>query len=735
MSPGRQGSVVAGILCALCVTISAGLAPVAVADERVSVNDQLGSQLREVRGGSDAAIAAARQADVTISRAEKVLVQVNVEGPVAVSAATLASEGMQVSATADEPIPVVEGWIPAAELAEFTKLPGVTAILPVLGGGTDAGAAMSQGVAAHHIPQATAAGAGTGAGVDLGVISDSIDQVGGGIADSQATGDLPAGAAVSVIKDDPVLPTDEGRAMAEIIYDGAPSLNRIVFASGTASGPADKADSINQLVANGVDIIADDIFWMTEPFFQDGVVAQAVDAARAAGVTYFASAGNRARQSYEATYSDSAGFHDFDPGPGADTIQTLASVPSGRFIQVTLNWDESWGAATSNFNISLVQTNGSPLPCTAPSGGQDNNPVTGLPREVVTWTNCGGGSMGVALKIQRVPGTAASPFMKYIARGNFGAFSISEFATNSDTINPDAASANGAITVAAVSATDPGNDTPESYSSRGPKTRLFNKDGVRLASPETRLKPEVAAADAVATTVPGFTSFSGTSASVPSAASIAANLISTNPSASPTEIRTQMTAAGNSIECTLSILVPDPDCGAGFLLADGAAAALDRTGPVVVPVLAPAAPNGSNGWYVSGVNVAWNPTDAESPIESTTCAPVTDSSDGIESFSCDATSGGGTSSGSVEVKRDTVVPAVPKITGIKARKYKLRGKAKTKLPPLGKIRCKSSDATSGLASCRITGYKRKPGKRTLTATATDNAGLKSVRKLKIKVVR
>ena len=173
-------------------------------------------------------------------------------------------------------------------------------------------------------------------------------------------------------------------------------------ALGAAAGTNSDGDGQKAL-----DIIADDIFWMTEPFFQDGVVAQAVDAARAAGVTYFASAGNRARQSYEATYSDSAGFHDFDPGAGADAIQTLASVPSGRFIQVTLNWDEPWGAATSNFNISLVQTNGSPLPCTAPSGGQDNNPVTGLPREVVTWTNCGGGSMGVALKIQRVSGTSS----------------------------------------------------------------------------------------------------------------------------------------------------------------------------------------------------------------------------------------------------------------------------------------------------------------------------------------
>ena len=54
-------------------------------------------------------------------------------------------------------------------------------------------------------------------------------------------------------------------------------------------------------------MIADDIFWLDEPFFQDGVIAQAVDRARAAGVTYIASAGNRARQSWEGTYSGPAG--------------------------------------------------------------------------------------------------------------------------------------------------------------------------------------------------------------------------------------------------------------------------------------------------------------------------------------------------------------------------------------------------------------------------------------------
>jgi hypothetical protein len=71
----------------------------------------------------------------------------------------------------------------------------------------------------------------------------------------------------------------------------------MAFASGTAAGAAGKAAAIDALVADGAKIIADDIFYLSEPFFQDGQVAQAVDRARAAGVLYLASAGNRARQS------------------------------------------------------------------------------------------------------------------------------------------------------------------------------------------------------------------------------------------------------------------------------------------------------------------------------------------------------------------------------------------------------------------------------------------------------
>ena len=86
---------------------------------------------------------------------------------------------------------------------------------------------------------------------------------------------------------------------------------------------------------------------------------------------------------------------------------------------------------------------------------------------------------------------------------------------------------------------DVGLNTPESFSSRGPTiTRYFDKDGNRLATPDVRLKPDLAGADGVATSSgfdvgsPDLNPFFGTSAAAPSAAGVAALVWSAKPSMS-----------------------------------------------------------------------------------------------------------------------------------------------------------------------------------------------------------
>ena len=83
----------------------------------------------------------------------------------------------------------------------------------------------------------------------------------------------------------------------------------------------------------------------------------------------------------------------------------------------------------------------------------------------------------------------------------------------------------------------------------------------------------------------------------------------------------------------------------------------DTTPPVIVPVISGTL--GSNGWYTSNVSLTWNVSDPESAISATSgCDPASVNSDtpGI-TFTCTATSAGGTASKSVVVKRDATPPS------------------------------------------------------------------------------
>lgn len=690
----------------------------------------------------------ATSGDLDVTPGERVMVDIHVTGDAEQAAGRLRAAGMQVLATGQKPLAMVEGLVAVADLDAIAALAFVRTISPVTAGGvdpvgavtqiaapdrpqdtqaTDVGAVLSAGDAAHRGPAARALGP-TGSAVKVGVISDSINQVGTKIAGSQASGDLPAGSGVQVLSDH-VGGSDEGRAMAEIIYDEAPGIPQFVFASGTASGAVGKANAIDALVAQGVDVIADDIFYITEPFFQDGQVAQAVDNARAAGVTYFASAGNRARQSWEGTYSDnpaSPGQHRFSPAN--DSLQTLTTVPNGAYIQVAMQWDEPWGGATTDIDVQLLRADGTALPSATTGGIDDNLVAGGSPLEVVTWTNNSGAPVSVGLIIRRFAGSG-SPFLKYIARGNFGAFNIAEYATNSDTINPDAAAAAGSIAVAAVNAADAGTNTPESFSSRGPKQRRRDKNGVALPVPEIRQKPQIAAADAVNTTVPGFAPFFGTSAATPSAAGIAALLISARPSLTPAQVEAIMTEPSRAVDCEPAGARPDSDCGAGFVFADsGVLQAQDLTAPAVS--VTTTGPSGSNGWRTGDVNVAWVVTETGSVIVSRTgCldTAITTDTTGTQ-LNCVATSIGGTTSDSVLIRRDTVQPTVPVFTGISPGNF-----TPATLPAPGSIGCNSTDATSGVASCTVSGYDSAVGVHTLTALAVDQAGLSSTATLQYTV--
>jgi hypothetical protein len=182
------------------------------------------------------------------------------------------------------------------------------------------GSANSQGDAAHRAAEARTRFGVNGAGLRIGVLSDSYNNLSAATADV-TSGDLPgptnpngyltpvrlAGTGDLVSGG-----SDEGRAMLQIVHDIAPGAQ--LFFAEAFSGSANFAENIRALrgisvapgafgnVSPGCDIIIDDIFYFNETGLHDGqpapsnqnmaLITQAVNDVVANGALYFSSAGN-----------------------------------------------------------------------------------------------------------------------------------------------------------------------------------------------------------------------------------------------------------------------------------------------------------------------------------------------------------------------------------------------------------------------------------------------------------
>lgn len=471
-------------------------------------------------------------------------------------AATLAKLGLQHIEVSG---PVVSGYLPLSAVKKSSNVKTLNFIRPVFQPITNIGSVTSQGDAAQRSDLARTAAGVDGTGVKVGIISDSYN-VNSGEAAGIASGDLPGTSnpngytsSVEVLQEGLAASIDEGRGMAEIIHDVAPGAE-LAFHSGFL-GEADFANGIRELKDAGCQVIVDDIFIGSDPWFQDGLIGQAIDEVTAEGVSYFSSAINFDRRSYESEFRPAGVFtvdgygdyvlHDFDPGPGVDVFQriTPGSASGGlAALIIVMQWDDPFasacvgcpGADTDlDFFISPVDFN-TPIGIIPFKAATDNN--IGQDALEVLQENIVANFSQYMVIGKKVGATGPNPNpgrIKYI--NPFG--QINEYQTNSPTSVGHQA-ANGCIGVGAASyttvpATKGLPPTIESFSSAGGTPILFDKFGNSI-SPEVRMKPEIVAPDDVNTSFflagrdienDGFPNFNGTSAAAPHAAGVAALML------------------------------------------------------------------------------------------------------------------------------------------------------------------------------------------------------------------
>jgi len=469
----------------------------------------------------------------------------------------------------------ISAYVPTAALTGLAAGDGVRLMKMTVRPHRNAGIVNSQGTAVIRSDLANASGF-TGSGITVGVLSDSYDATTNGFTTIHAANDIASGdlRPPKFVIDLPLSGdnTDEGRGMMQIVQDVAPGADQC-FAT-AFSGEAAFAANIRTLRTNpacAADVIVDDVFYYDEPFFSDGQIAQAVNdvvtSSALAGkkVSYFSSAGNQGGAGGGGAIDvPNATFSTAPTGLGNINLASTAGCTSapvsgstkgdttggwlnfgGGTYAIPLNytnagstlimqWDDLFyqHAVTTDLNIYLFNTAGICVFTFAYNNiaSEDNGiEVVGL---------SGGGNQVLRIMIARTgAGSHQASRVRLVSLEGFSGGPLSTVSGPTTFGHSAAANANS---VAAYRYTSPATQTSpfiprfESFSSPGPVTIAFDAANNRLAIPETRKKPDMAAPDGGDTTFfypgqdfegNGRPNFFGTSAAAPHAAGVAALLL------------------------------------------------------------------------------------------------------------------------------------------------------------------------------------------------------------------
>ncbi len=503
--------------------------------------------------------------------------------------ALLETQAYGLTGTVSDPVNnTMTGLYPINNLLLINDLPELfISAAPVFPALTNAGLVTSQGDIALRSFRARDVFKVDGAGTKVGVISDSYNtKLGDQASDDIIKGDLPGPAnpantqAVDVLQEFPFgEASDEGRAMLQIVHDVAPGAS-LAFRTGFA-GPNDFAVGINALAQAGCDVIVDDVTYINEPFFRDGVIAQAVNNVASEGVAYFTAAGNFGSKSWADEFNPvpaPAGIigeaHNFSNGPGTDVSQNV-TLAAGQYT-VVLQWDDGTPGLTtqSDFDIYLATD------ANIAFFGFNHANIGSTPIEVLPFTVL---ADGVQTNFQIIRAGVAPGYvptqptaLKYIVYR--GSLTINEYAALDASTITGQANAEGAMSVGAVLYTN----TPE-YGVPAPTVASFSSRGGTPVNGNLRPKPDFCAPNVVNTTVDlgggidfegdGFPNFVGTSAAAPHAAAMAALMLEARQKYYDDEGGLLPSTLRNLLQSSaLDMYSPgyDVESGAGFLLADSA---------------------------------------------------------------------------------------------------------------------------------------------------------------------
>ena len=328
--------------------------------------------------------------------------------------------------------------------------------------------------------------------------------------------------------------------MLEILHDVAPNAE-LGFATAFDERRS-FADNIRALrFEAGCDVIVDDVLYFNEHPFQDGPIAQSVDAVTADGALYFSSAGNEGNVidgtsgNYEGDFADSGrgvgkfagSAHDFDPGPGVQVFEPVSPESSaGRARHAVLGRPARAPRPTTTTctcstraverrrrsrrtcrTATTTRTRSSARRRSAAAGAAaGGRAVLGRATATSSSPRCAAGS--------RTPRTGSrrttTPGVTAATRRRAGAFST-------------AAAPAAAALPFALEPGDPPNppgpfpgpftaaQLPERFTSDGPRRMFFGADGTPITPGDfsstggaVRQKPDITAADGVITSVDGF---------------------------------------------------------------------------------------------------------------------------------------------------------------------------------------------------------------------------------------